>query len=103
MAVDVGDVMDTKYAMLDAMPSQFYEWLPWVEGVEGVPEDPDARRDWLQEQWDPLFLGCAEQYVSALEDCYGDAVAVVRYCEAFELCEYGRQPGPDELKTLFPF
>jgi hypothetical protein len=27
----------------------------------------------------------------------------VRCAEAFELCEYGRQPSADELKQLFPF
>ena len=25
------------------------------------------------------------------------------FAEAFELCEYGRQPGKDELRKLFPF
>ena len=27
----------------------------------------------------------------------------VRYAEAFEICEYGRQPSPAELRKLFPF
>jgi hypothetical protein len=27
----------------------------------------------------------------------------VEYAEAFEICEYGRQPTRDELKKLFPF
>jgi N-acetylglucosamine malate deacetylase 1 len=27
----------------------------------------------------------------------------VQFAEAFEICEYGRQPSPDELKQLFPF
>jgi LmbE family N-acetylglucosaminyl deacetylase len=27
----------------------------------------------------------------------------VRYAQAFEVCEYGRQPSRDELKRMFPF
>ena len=27
----------------------------------------------------------------------------VKYAEAFELCEYGSQPSPEQLKRLFPF
>ncbi len=27
----------------------------------------------------------------------------VRYAEAFEICEYGRQPDEDEIRRLFPF
>jgi hypothetical protein len=27
----------------------------------------------------------------------------VKFAEAFELCEYGNQPGKTELKKLFPF
>jgi len=26
----------------------------------------------------------------------------VKYAEAFEICEYGRRPSPEELKKLFP-
>ena len=27
----------------------------------------------------------------------------IRFAEAFEICQYGRQPTPKELKQLFPF
>ena len=29
--------------------------------------------------------------------------AAVKFAEAFEICEYGRQPKPEEIKALFPF
>ena len=32
IAVDVTGAMDTKWSMLDAMESQMYEWLPWLDG-----------------------------------------------------------------------
>jgi hypothetical protein len=34
---------------------------------------------------------------------YGkDAAGKIEYAEAFEICEYGRQPTKDELRELFP-
>ena len=32
-----------------------------------------------------------------------DQVGKIKYVEAFEICEYGRQPDKAELKRLFPF
>jgi len=29
--------------------------------------------------------------------------AAVKFAESFEICEYGRQPKPGEIKVLFPF
>ena len=52
LAVDVGAVWPLKLASLDAHVSQFYEWLPWVDGnLEGVPAEADARMKWLGENW----------------------------------------------------
>ena len=27
----------------------------------------------------------------------------IKFAEAFEVCEYGRRPSPEELAKLFPF
>ena len=32
-----------------------------------------------------------------------DAARNFKYAEAFEVCEYGRRPTPEEIKELFPF
>jgi len=32
-----------------------------------------------------------------------ERAAQVHHAEAFEICEYGRQPNKAELKRLFPF
>jgi hypothetical protein len=79
-----------------------YEWLPWVDGqLEQVPADPAARVAWLKktETGQPLAEGVRE----ALRRRYADKADAVRNAEAFELCEYGRRPSPDELSRLFPF
>lgn len=103
VAVDVGDVMDTKWAMLDAMPSQFYEWLPWImKTPDPVPAGDAARMEWLKKQWDPVFRPVADRARDALRTRYGAAGDDVVYAELFELCEYGYCPSPDELQGLFP-
>lgn len=92
IVVPVDDVWDLKVAALDAHESQFYEWLPWLDGVlEEVPVDRDARREWLSRK---LTRPLAPQVRAALDP------AVV-HAEAFELCEYGRRLERHELAALF--
>src|SRR5215469_14399987 len=48
IAVSIDDVFEKKISMLDAHVSQFYEWLPWTEGVlDQVPNDLAERKKWL--------------------------------------------------------
>ena len=105
VAVDVTDFMDTKWLMLDAMESQFYEWLPWLEGQEDrVPREPEKRKQWLREAWDPFLRTHTDIAQPALKKWYGARqTGKIAYAEAFEICEYGHQPSDDEIRRLFPF
>lgn len=105
VAVDVTDVMDVKWRMLDAMESQVYEWLPWLEGVlDQVPESAEERLAWLQEAWQDFFEPHLDLARPALEKWYGRKLAArVQYAEPFELCEYGHQPSNEDMLKLFPF
>jgi hypothetical protein len=48
--------------------------------------------------------GEAKRHRAALVEWYGEEAGnAVKYAEAFEVCEYGRQPTREELKRLFPF
>ena len=101
IAVDISDVWDKKVYALDAHTSQMYEWMPWTEGIlDQVPRDPAARKQWLSTQeWEPLTPAVK----AALVKWYGaERAARVTQAEAFELCEYGRQPDQAELGRLFP-
>ena len=104
-AVAVDDVMTTKWQMLDAMESQFYEWLAWHDGLlEEVPEDRAARLKWLEATWGTRFQAAAKIGRKALERWYGkSAAAEVGYAELFEVSEYGHRPSEAELKGIFPF
>ncbi|REJ88419.1 MAG: PIG-L family deacetylase, partial [Planctomycetota bacterium] len=45
----------------------------------------------------------ADRFREELAEWYGEAAEDVGSAEAFEICEYGRQPSKDELRELFPF
>ncbi len=104
VAVDVSDVMDVKWTMLDAMDSQFYEWLPWIMKSSSMPPvDVEGRLVWLKETWDPYFRSRAEKSRITLARRYGALHAdTVTHAEYFELCEYGDCPKPEDLWALFP-
>ena len=105
VAVAIDDAIDVKYAMLDAMESQMYEWLPWLEGrLDEVPPEAEARRTWLRKNWDVPFRKIADAHRALLAKWYGPLEAKeTRYAETFEICPYGGQPPEDELRRLFPF
>lgn len=104
VAVDVDDVMDEKWRLLDAMESQVYEWLPWLDGkLDSVPADPASRPAWLRATWAEFFQEPGRNARALLVALYGEARgSCVQYAELFEVCEYGRRPEGDELRALFP-
>lgn len=102
--VDVDPVMEKKWLSLDAHDSQFYEWLPWIDGLlEQVPEVREDRLEWLKKYWAPRLLREARDYNSSLRERYGaEHAAKVRFAEAYQLCEYGARPSREELWKMFP-
>jgi len=101
VAVSIDDVWETKMNALDAHTSQMYEWLPWVAGnLDRVPKDPAARKKWLLESRSGRVSAAVR---AALEKRYGaEQGQKIQHAEAFELCEYGRRAGLEELQKLFP-
>ncbi len=101
VAIAIDDVFDLKLAALDSHVSQFYEWLPWVDGkLDSVPKDAAERRQWLAGNNAGEITPAVRR---ALEKWYGpERAAAVRHAEAFEICEYGRQPDDEDLRRLFP-
>ncbi|WP_255171459.1 PIG-L deacetylase family protein [Natrononativus amylolyticus] len=98
--------LECKYDMLDCHESQFYEWLPYTENkLEEVPDDPAARRRWLES--DPIsglreMRDGADRFRELLVDTYGeDAGGEIEYAEAFEISEYGGELTPDLAAELF--
>ena len=102
VAVDIDAAIDRKIQAIDAHVSQFYEWLPWVDGtLDTVPKEPAARLAWLQ-QW-RSFRPLNDDVKAALRQWYGPKAEAVKNAEAFGVCEYGRRPSEADLRRLFPF
>jgi LmbE family N-acetylglucosaminyl deacetylase len=108
IAVSVDDVFDQKLKAIHEMPSQHYEG-----GANGSEElektvppasDEAGRKAWLRKRWETRQGGEATRFRDVLLKWYGpEKGAAVKYAEAFEICEYGRQPTREEIKKLFPF
>lgn len=108
IVVAVDDVFDQKLKALHEMPSQVYEGgaSGSAEYVKTVPAASDiaARQTWLRERWEARQGGEAKRFRSDLVRWYGEARGqAVKFAEAFEICEYGRQPSEAEIRRLFPF
>ena len=104
VVVPVDTVLDQKVRMICSHVSQMFEWLPFNQGVaHEVPAGEAERRVWLQgrmkSRWGDLATQYRQQLIAALGQVAG---AAVDHAEAFELCEYGRPPTPEQLTTLFP-
>jgi len=104
--VAIDDVFEKKMDAVDALPSQVYEG-----GASGsvafeaeVPKDPAGRRAWAVKVHGGRYAAVADKHREALIKWYGaEKGKAAKYAEAFEVCEYGRRPTPEELKKLFPF
>lgn len=101
IVIDITEIIDQKIYALDAHESQFYEWLPWINGYKGeIPAGKEERLTWLKEQ---RAGKVSPEMLAVLEKWYGDIKTdEVLHVEAFELCEYGSRPSEEEVRRLFP-
>jgi len=99
IAIDISDVFDQKIYAMAAHESQYFEWLPWANS-QVVPEGEEARIEWLKANRKRPITPDVRQ---SLIKWYGqERGANVTDAEAFEICEYGRQPSEEEIRELFP-
>lgn len=105
VVVAIDDVLDKKLACSDALESQFYEGgcCSGITELPGTPEERAARVASVREGFRRRYGGTADRFRQELADWYGAGAAKVTAAEAFEICEYGRQPSRDDLRRLFPF
>jgi len=106
VVVAIDEVAAKKLAGLERIVSQFYEGGA-TGGPQDVPDDPkdQARRhETVRKALAGRDQVSARQYRDKLAELYGkDRSAKVEFAEAFEVCEYGRQPDAAEVRRLFPF
>ena len=126
VSVDIDDVIENKFRLLDCHVSQVYEWLPYTKNtLDTVPEDPAARLEWLHQPRIPRdgqmldesilnknLIGSQCEYREAVPTVkyrdvllrrYGEKGKKVLFSEAFCVSEYGTPLTKELEKELFPF
>ena len=106
IVVSIDAVIEQKLAALLLLESQF------VEGGANSARDPfpnnaaerAACAARSRAKFAARFAAIADSSRQKLIELYGaDRGKQVRYAEAFEICEFGRQPTADDIRRLFPF
>lgn len=98
IVIPVDDVYNRKIDAYDAMPSQFYEWIPWSSGIlDQVPKGAEERKEWLRRFMRDLTGRIAPPRTE------GGTIEGAGMTEEFQICECGRQPTEEELREIFPF
>lgn len=107
IVVATDETIDIKTDVLWLLESQI-ESL-WATGnfekVVPVPKDGperEERKKQVKERFVRRDERTANKYRDMLVELYGEEKGKsIKYAEAFEVCEYGRQPSKQELKKLF--
>ncbi len=101
IVIDISDVFSDKMYAMAAHKSQFFEWLPWLAGtLDEIPKTKKDQLAWLS-GWRNRPISTEER--AALYKWYGKEKGdKAQKIEAFEICEYGRQPSDSEIRQLFP-
>lgn len=99
IVVDITPVYAQKINAMAAHESQFFEWLPWIgQYAKEVPSNKIEREAWLAKS---RTVKITPEVQAALERVYGSNAGRIQHAEAFEICEYGARPDPNELQSLF--
>ena len=106
VAIGIDDVIEPTLDALLVMESQIQEG--GADGHAGLFPDDEAgrqkRREDVRRNLARRYAGEADRYRDALVKFYGETRGKsFHYAQAYEVCEYGRQPSAADLKQLFPF
>ena len=89
--------------MVDLMCGPLIGEVAYVRGSYTMLLSGRAKVPFDQGRYLEVWRKQADQYRELIRNTYGAEIATqTRYAEAFEVCEYGRQPTQEELKDLFP-
>ncbi len=104
VVVDIDAVADKKFQCISAMPSQFADADSWQgRTLPNMPADEAGRKAYILETVKGWLAAAADEHRAHLIARYGqERGSKVRYAEAFQVNQYGRQVRPEELESLVP-
>jgi LmbE family N-acetylglucosaminyl deacetylase len=83
--------------------SQFFDWLPYHDGVlDTVPDSDSDRLKWLAGRLRQFMEPRAEFFADALSGCGIPSANPTPLIEVYEISEYAAQPDEAERRRLFP-
>lgn len=103
IVVGIDEFASKKWECITAMPSQFADADSWQgRTLPNVPADGAKRQEYILNYVKKWSEGVADKYRARLIELYGKSRgSKIRYAEAFEICQYGRQPSQEELQRMF--
>jgi len=104
IVIGIDEVADKKWNCVSAMPSQFGDAESWqASTIAGVPKENVKREEFLLNLFKDRNAEIANKYRNRLIELYGrEKGSKIKFAEAFEICQYGRQVSVEDLKTMFP-
>ncbi|MFP6764366.1 MAG: PIG-L family deacetylase, partial [Planctomycetaceae bacterium] len=107
ITIAIDDIFDKKIHGIDSLASQVYEGGALGSEqtlIDRKAGDPVARKEILRASWSRRNGRIADRFRDSLIEWYGkERGQNVKVAEAFQICEYGRQPSKADLRKLFPF
>jgi LmbE family N-acetylglucosaminyl deacetylase len=100
IAIDIDSEAEQKIYAASAHESQFFEWLPWLDGtLDKVPKTEEDRLKFMK-----VWLNSPSDDVrQCLKKWYDEPMASkIMNAEAFRIADFSRKPDHDELLGLFP-
>jgi LmbE family N-acetylglucosaminyl deacetylase len=100
IAIDIDNVAEQKLYAAAAHESQFFEWLPWLDGtLDKVPAGKEDRLKFMV-----IWLTPPNDAVrKCLKLWYDEARASkIKYTESFRVADFSRRPDHEEMLKLFP-
>jgi hypothetical protein len=102
VVLDIGDEFDWVVQMTACHVSQFFEWLPYHDGIlDEVPAEPHARFEWLNQRLAKLHARRCEAFQETLVEL-GLPLKADNRVEIYELSEYAGRADQSLLNKLFP-
>lgn len=102
VAFPINEVWQTKLAACGAHKTQVAEAIPHEMGIlEEVKSNPEKQKALINDNT-YAFSKVTPGHVIAMEKWYGKATTNIKYAEAFEVAEFGRQVSDEEMFTILP-
>lgn len=100
VAIDIDNELTQKIYAASAHESQFFEWLPWIQGTfDEVPKGKEERLLFLKKRFNPP----TDALRNCLKKWYDEpAASKIMNAEGFQIADFSRHPDKDELLKLFP-